>query len=215
VGRDPFLNKSLISGDPIEGYPVGGIWVEDVAFDDDVIDNTPINDDNVIDNAPVNEDDVIENNPVDDNVIHNTRVNDGHDIVNIPIEDAAAEPLEDQRLPPLDEYHKVQRQVMEALDRGDALHEEAEGSREPSDVDDGGDDTMDRMEDLYTQATTPLYEGSRTSVVSATIIIMNMCTVFRVSNKFTDELFRFLSVDLLPVGNKLPSTHYEARKSIH
>jgi hypothetical protein len=43
---------------------------------------------------------------------------------------------------------------------------------------------------------------------------MNMCSVFRVSNTFTDELFRFLSGDLLPMPNKLPKTHYAARKSI-
>ena len=41
-----------------------------------------------------------------------------------------------------------------------------------------------------------------------------MCTVFRVSNKFIDELFHYLSSDLLPTGNKLPGSHYEARRSI-
>ena len=43
---------------------------------------------------------------------------------------------------------------------------------------------------------------------------MNMCTVFRVSNKFTDELLQFLASDLLPQANKLPPSHYEARKMI-
>ena len=131
MGRDPFLNKSLIGGDPIEGYPVHGIWVED-----------------------------------------------------------------------------------EALDRGDALHEESKVGREAIEEDNGAADNIQDLDDLYTQATTPVYEGSYTSIVSTTIIIMNMCIVFHVSNKFSDELFRFLSTDLLPVGNKLPHTHYEARKSI-
>jgi len=37
------------------------------------------------------------------------------------------------------------------LDRGDALHEETKGSREAtSNMDDGGNDTIDGMEDLYT-----------------------------------------------------------------
>lgn len=74
---------------------------------------------------------------------------------------------------------------------------------------------MDGLEELYDQATTPLYATSKTSVVSATIILMNMCTVFRVSNRFVDELLRFLAADLLPPDNKLPRTHYEARKSIN
>lgn len=43
---------------------------------------------------------------------------------------------------------------------------------------------------------------------------MNMCTIFYVSNKFTDKLFCFLHLDLLPLPNKLPRNHYEARNSI-
>jgi len=39
VGRDPFLTKSLLGGDPLNGYPPDGMWVEDVAYDDDVIEN--------------------------------------------------------------------------------------------------------------------------------------------------------------------------------
>ena len=94
------------------------------------------------------------------------------------------------------------------------MHEQTEGSGEVGDEEDIAGETMDGLEDLYAEATIPLYPDSRTSVVSAIIIIMNMCTVFRVSNKFSDELFRFLSTKLLPSGNKLPRTHYAARKSI-
>lgn len=182
VGRDPALKKSLLGGDPLHGYPRGGLWVEDVAYDDDIIENMATRD-----GADVNFD-------VEDDIIENVD--------------------EDQGPPQLDEFHEVHRQVLEALNRGDALHEETEGGNEARDEEDAGVDTMDGLEDLYTEATTPLYPDSRTSVVSATIIIMNMCTVFRVSNKFSDELFRFLSTDLLPPGNKLPRTHYAARKSI-
>ena len=35
--RDPFLQKSLLGGDPLEGYPPCGMRVEDVACDDDVL----------------------------------------------------------------------------------------------------------------------------------------------------------------------------------
>ena len=103
---------------------------------------------------------------------------------------------------------------MEALQRGDVLHEEAKAVGDAGDQDDGGRDSVDGLEDLYVEAMTPVYPGSTTSVVSATIIIMNMCTVFGVSNKFSDELFRFLAVDLLPPRKKLPGIYYAARKSI-
>ena len=100
------------------------------------------------------------------------------------------------------------------LGRGDALHEEAEAEGRLHVENEEDLDIEDELDGLYTEATTPVYPGSKMSVVSATIIIMNMCSVFRVSNTFTDELFRFLSGDLLPMPNKLPKTHYAARKSI-
>ena len=174
VGRDPFLHKSLLGGDPPEGYPAGGMWVEDVCCDNDVVENIPT------DTFPVDVD-----------------------------ADSRGHPP-----PVLDEFHEVERQVLEALGRADALHEEA-GVEGGQHVDNEEDlDIEDELDGLYTEATTPVYAGSKTSVVSATIIIMNMCSVFRVSNTFTDELFRFLSGDLLPMPNKLPKTHYDARKSI-
>jgi len=69
---------------------------------------------------------------------------------------------------------------MESFDRGDALHEEAKGSWEVGNLDNGGDDATNGIEGLNTQATTPLYPGSKTSVVSTMIIIMNICTKFHV-----------------------------------
>lgn len=42
IGRDPFLTKSIIGGDPLDGYPPRGIWVEDIAYDDDVIHIDPL-----------------------------------------------------------------------------------------------------------------------------------------------------------------------------
>jgi len=103
---------------------------------------------------------------------------------------------------------------MEGLDRGDELHRQGNNHDEVPKEDDMSDDTMDGLEDIYRQALTPLYVRSKSSVMFATIIIMNMCIVFIVSNRFTDELLRYLSSDLLPVNNTLPGTHYEARKNI-
>ena len=183
VGRDPFLMKSMIGGDPIDGYPSRGLWVEDLAYDDDIVDAH----DNQVPHA-------VEGEQNEDNNFANQ--------------------IDGVVQPPLDEHHEVQRQVMEAFDQSDALHVEVDDVVDVLDNDDVESDTMDGLEDLYEQATTPLYSGSKCSVVSATIIIMNMCTVFRVSNRFTDELLRYLSSDLLPVNNKLPNSHYIARRSI-
>ena len=41
VGRDPSLTKSIIGGDPSEGYPPRRIRVEDMSFDDDIVDDNP------------------------------------------------------------------------------------------------------------------------------------------------------------------------------
>ena len=53
VGRDRFLTKSVIGGDPLEGYPPRGIWVEDMPFDDDELNANPdgVVDINVNDNT--------------------------------------------------------------------------------------------------------------------------------------------------------------------
>ena len=183
VEHDLFLNRPVLGGNPLQGYPVEGIWIEDVAFDNGVIKRVQDNDN--VDVHPMQED--------------RTKSN----------ENGSDAP------PHLDEYHEVHRQVMEALARGDALHEEAEAPLDSNDQDDEGvEESLDGLEDLYIDTTIPMFPSSRTSIVSATIIIMNMCTVFRVSNKFTDKLFQFLSVDLLPTPNKLSGTHYATQKSI-
>ena len=41
VGRDPFLTKSIIGGDPVGGYPACGIWVDGMAYDDDIVEADP------------------------------------------------------------------------------------------------------------------------------------------------------------------------------
>lgn len=108
----------------------------------------------------------------------------------------------------------MQRQVLEAFDCSDALHMEVTDDIEVVDNENIGIDRMDSLEDLYVQANPALYPGLKCSVVSATIIIMNMCTVFQMNNSFTDELFRYLSTDLLSQNNKLPRTHYIMHRSI-
>ena len=72
-----------------------GIWIEDMPFDDDMVDANL-------------------NGVGNDNV--------GDNVANVQREDPFG-----NADTPLDQYHDVQRQVMEALDRGDALHREFAG----------------------------------------------------------------------------------------
>ena len=61
-------------------------------------------------------------------------------------------------------------------------------------------------------ATLPLYEGSKLSMLCATLLIVNCCKTHGVSNMFLNELLMLLSMSILPVGNCLPKTEYEASK---
>lgn len=130
------------------------------------------------------------------------------------MEDVHAGGGEEQPPHGMDKFHEVQRQVIEAFDRGDALHGEATDERHLDAKSDTTPDTTDGLEGLYTEATTLVYSGSKMSVVLVTIIIMNMCSMFRVDNTFTNALFDFLSGGLLPKANKLPKNHYATSKNI-
>ena len=61
-------------------------------------------------------------------------------------------------------------------------------------------------------ATLPLYEGATLSMLCATLLIVNCCKTHGVSNMFLNELLMLLSLSILPVGNCLPKTEYEASK---
>ena len=61
-------------------------------------------------------------------------------------------------------------------------------------------------------ATLSLYEGSTLSMLCATLLIMNCCKTHGVSNTFMNELLMLLSMSILPLGNCLPKTEYEASK---
>ena len=66
--------------------------------------------------------------------------------------------------------------------------------------------------EIDTAATMPLYEGSTVSMLCATLLIMNCCKTHGVSNMFMNELLMLLSMSILPVGNCLPKSEYEASK---
>ena len=56
-----------------------------------------------------------------------------------------------------------------------------------------------------------LYHGAKSSVLAATILIMTLCTVHGVSNKFADQLFTLFCEHLLPSENMLPKNLHAAK----
>jgi len=59
-----------------------------------------------------------------------------------------------------------------------------------------------------------IYSDMNVSIISATIVLVNMVVIHRVSNTYMDKLLKYLSIVLLPANNMLPSNHYEAKKLI-
>lgn len=64
---------------------------------------------------------------------------------------------------------------------------------------------------LLRDAKTPLYVGSSSNRLTSTLMLLVCCTTFGVPNKFVDELLKLLRETILPKGNTLPKTFYEAK----
>ena len=73
-----------------------------------------------------------------------------------------------------------------------------------------GDDVD--MGELIRESKTPLYDGSPMNRLGTILVLLNLCSVYGVSNNFIDELFGLLKNELLPKVNTLPKTRYEATK---
>jgi len=63
----------------------------------------------------------------------------------------------------------------------------------------------------FQKACQPLYLGSHSTKLAATMLLMNICTIHGVSNKFVDELLALLHKHLILVGNCLPTNIYHAK----
>jgi hypothetical protein len=125
---------------------------------------------------------------------------------------------------PLDVEEIVHDVVTGAFDLGDAVHEEcndSSGEGNATNLSKHGVTSCENVEDHETsdhfdptmleEAIQELYEGSRSTKLAATILLMNLCTVHGVSNNFADELFTILHHHLLPEGNRLLKNHYAAK----
>jgi hypothetical protein len=76
------------------------------------------------------------------------------------------------------------------------------------------EESMEKLDEMYQQASQVVYTEKTVSIVSAVIVIINMAVIHGVSNSYVDELLKYLSTVLLPKGNHLPSSHYEVKKLI-
>ena len=112
--------------------------------------------------------------------------------------------------------------LVESSDNGDQPDASEGHTSEDDSTSDGEDledllgqipnDSMGSNPELDIAATLPLYEGATLSMLCATLLIVNCCKTHGVSNMFMNELLMLLSMSILPVGNCLPKTEYEATK---
>ena len=118
----------------------------------------------------------------------------------------------------MDPYHDVQQQMRDAFGVGDQLREQTVEAELHDDVDDVElDDVsaqLELLDELSRQATRPLYDGLNVSIISATIVLVNMAVVHSVPNEYLNELLKYLGTILLPRGNQLPLNYYEAKNII-
>ena len=120
----------------------------------------------------------------------------------------------------------MQEEVSAAFATADSVHEEfmevgvgdeAE-EQEPRDEPRPADVEADMEDgDLNFDATVmegslqPVYDGSRSTKLAATVLLMNLCTVHGISNECVNELFSLLHSHLLPENNTLSASHYAAK----
>lgn len=72
-------------------------------------------------------------------------------------------------------------------------------------------DQSEVLEELLHEAAEPLFQGSRSSRLQFSIILMSLCTLFLVSHHCLDKILTFLKHDVLPEGNTCPSTSYKMK----
>ena len=108
--------------------------------------------------------------------------------------------------------------VMDAFTVVDGLQEGACDSGDEDEEEPMGDlgnegDKEDGPHDLE-EAIQELYSGAKSSVLAATILIMTLCTIHGVSNKFADQIFALFRLHLLPGENRLPKNYHAAKSLI-
>jgi hypothetical protein len=118
----------------------------------------------------------------------------------------------------------VEDVVTDAFALGDSVHAECSGTsledegpilstNDGSSYEDvqGPDESSGFDPTLLEEAIQELYDGSCSTKLAATVLVMNLYTVHGVSKKFADELFTILHCHLLLMGNTLSRNHYATK----
>jgi hypothetical protein len=95
-------------------------------------------------------------------------------------------------------------------DDDDGVDDEPMGANDRGIPEESGNDDPRMLEEAMEE----LYHGARSSVLASTILIMTLCTIHGVSNKFADSLFCLFRNHLLPSENILPKNYYAAKALI-
>jgi hypothetical protein len=114
----------------------------------------------------------------------------------VPVEgsDQAEWNSEDFNNPVLDQYHDVEQMFRDAMDLSKRIHEEVVHNTSPQvehpiQWNDLEESNIRRLEQLYAQASIPLYMGSSITMITI-MVILNMCTTHGTSNTFQEELLK-------------------------
>ena len=92
----------------------------------------------------------------------------------------------------------------------DEMDEEPMGDNECSNPSTENHDDPRALEEAMDE----VYHGAKSSVLAATILIMTLCTIHGVSNKFADQFFTLFREHLPPSENQLPKNYYAAKALI-
>jgi hypothetical protein len=77
-----------------------------------------------------------------------------------------------------------------------------------------GDDDISVEANYLLETCQPLYNGAKCTKLASTLLLMNVCTIHGLSNKFVDELLALLHRHLLPKDNLLLPSMYVAKSLI-
>jgi hypothetical protein len=100
------------------------------------------------------------------------------------------------------------------VEHGDLNAKEDTGNNDEGLIVDDHDDVANEAQHLR-ETCQPLYKGAKSSMLAATLLLINVCMVHGLSNKFVDELLALLHKHLLPPDNCLPPTMYGYKTLTH
>ena len=105
----------------------------------------------------------------------------------------------------------------------EGIEEELQGTHEDLDElsnthpyvgDEVNDNIADNMKDLLKETNIPLFKNNPTNRLQAVLMLLNVCTIFWVSNVCLNELLKLLKHDLLLRENICPQLHYKAKRLV-